>query len=891
MKKHIILFFIILQTVLISTAAYAAENNTARDEAVDAVVSMELMKNMEDGEFHPEFNINRGEMAELIYNIYNPFGENIAYEPADISGYRDMKDSGYENAVKFAVGMGIMTGYDNNTFAPDENISYAQALKIFVSILGYGEAAEKSGGYPLGYIEFANQIGLCKNIEADFNGYINRGTIALLTFRTIKTDMMSVDKDVKSISYYTKDGDTLWNRYYGIVYDEGSITADYLTSLVSSVPVQSGSIQIDHKNFFLGSCRYDTDWLGRKASYFYNYDDETLVYVGLKDYDEKDEITLQGDDIVSCENNVYTYYNASGQKKSKSFEKTANVIYNGRFTDKQTNDVYIPKDGYVQLIDTDRDGRYDLLKITNYTTIIVNGYSFDKCTLTDKYDSNKNLSFDDNDTDYVLLTDSTGKQTDPDSLQEYDVLTVTVSEDKRIIRGAMARNKTAMTLEAVKTSADGNDICVFDGKEYKTVNGYYSYKQISGLTGTSITVCMDVNGRIAAVIGAEKTKSFVYIYSIETADNDKDPDKPLLILKTMDENGSYKKESISERLTVDGKKFKKAYDAYNAFFIGGDKIVPCLSTIVRDSDGNIIDIDTPYFNTEVESKEDSLQVLYSSYDDDHKLIADRKLRYMQTTQTFGGRVSVPGDIKIFCVPSDKTEELTVWNSKIKDKGFIGNEQDIAFEAYKVEESYGNAAVLVMYDRINGSGIDTTINLALVDDVSLVYDEEQGDSVYQISYMLDGGRKKVSCISGYDASEIGSGDIVRFMLDADGYITAYNIFYDYDKDTVINDTSDDFFSEDMTQIGYVYSKFGEFINISKDLKTMTAAAKYEDIIDKLKQYKGTAFRIYKYDTQAKSDNITMASTDDLMDYIHYGEGCSKVFVHTRYGNARLLVIYQ
>lgn len=47
---------------------------------------------------------------------------------------------------------------------PKRTIKYIQAVKGMVSVLGYDNAAEKTGGYPAGYLMEALQLGITKNL-------------------------------------------------------------------------------------------------------------------------------------------------------------------------------------------------------------------------------------------------------------------------------------------------------------------------------------------------------------------------------------------------------------------------------------------------------------------------------------------------------------------------------------------------------------------------------------------------------------------------------------------------------------------------------------------------------------------------------------------------------
>lgn len=55
---------------------------------------------------------------------------------------------------------GYVSGYGNGLFCPYEYITYDEALKMLVGVMGYSDYAQKYGGFPLGYNDTAKYMGL-----------------------------------------------------------------------------------------------------------------------------------------------------------------------------------------------------------------------------------------------------------------------------------------------------------------------------------------------------------------------------------------------------------------------------------------------------------------------------------------------------------------------------------------------------------------------------------------------------------------------------------------------------------------------------------------------------------------------------------------------------------
>jgi len=85
---------------------------------------------------------------------------------------------------------GLVNGVGNGKFEPEEEVTYEQAVKIIVSSVGYTPKAEISGGYPSGYMLVGNQIGITKGTVKNEGGQ-SRQTVIKLLFNALTCPNMS----------------------------------------------------------------------------------------------------------------------------------------------------------------------------------------------------------------------------------------------------------------------------------------------------------------------------------------------------------------------------------------------------------------------------------------------------------------------------------------------------------------------------------------------------------------------------------------------------------------------------------------------------------------------------------------------------------------------------
>ncbi len=92
--------------------------------------------------------------------------------------------------IEAMVALGIINGMGDGTFAPESPVLYEQAVKMTVCALGYDLVAKNNGGYPDGYLKVATNRGFIKGISDGVIGQpANRGLVAQLI-----DNMLGIDK-------------------------------------------------------------------------------------------------------------------------------------------------------------------------------------------------------------------------------------------------------------------------------------------------------------------------------------------------------------------------------------------------------------------------------------------------------------------------------------------------------------------------------------------------------------------------------------------------------------------------------------------------------------------------------------------------------------------------
>lgn len=152
-------------------------------DAVKILNGLNILNGYPDGTFKPENPITRAEFTVIATKLAN-------LTVADIQStelrFSDVANEHWaKNFIILAYENSIISGYPDNTFKPDNNVTYQEALTILLNVMGYKwEVTKMNLDWPRGYIEMANQLNMMSQVgEVDYASRATRGDVALLTLK------------------------------------------------------------------------------------------------------------------------------------------------------------------------------------------------------------------------------------------------------------------------------------------------------------------------------------------------------------------------------------------------------------------------------------------------------------------------------------------------------------------------------------------------------------------------------------------------------------------------------------------------------------------------------------------------------------------------------------
>lgn len=167
----------------------APKKDYPSDYTFERLRNYKILNGDENGDLQLDKLVTRAEMAQFIGNVrmLNEISaDNITAEIfADVP-----KRHWAYNVIHVMRSMQLINGVGENEFMPDIPVTYAEAIKMIVSTLGYDPYAEKHGGYPDGYIKAGEVTGLTGSITFVADDFATRRDIAIMLDTALDVPLM-----------------------------------------------------------------------------------------------------------------------------------------------------------------------------------------------------------------------------------------------------------------------------------------------------------------------------------------------------------------------------------------------------------------------------------------------------------------------------------------------------------------------------------------------------------------------------------------------------------------------------------------------------------------------------------------------------------------------------
>lgn len=211
MKKC--LSFLLVCALLIGVAspalaADAAVDNISRDDVILIVKTLGIMEGYGDGSFGYDNKLTRAQFAKVAV-MASPY-KDMAGNTSRTSPFSDVKSTHWSASyVAVAAKNGLLKGYSDGMFRPNQNVRFEEAVTVCLRLLGYKDE-ELTGGYPDGQLSMARNIGLTDQVSGTRGQSLTRGATSRLIYNLLASKpKASAQTPTTAATYYQLLGYTL----------------------------------------------------------------------------------------------------------------------------------------------------------------------------------------------------------------------------------------------------------------------------------------------------------------------------------------------------------------------------------------------------------------------------------------------------------------------------------------------------------------------------------------------------------------------------------------------------------------------------------------------------------------------------------------------------------
>ena len=199
---------------------------TRYEGSVERLGELGIIQGISDKTFAPEKTVTRAEFAKMIVEMSLNTKEIWALNIDDSKcNFTDVsKDKWYYKYVVVAVNYGYINGYEDNTFRPDEKVTYEQASKMFMKALGHNYLVETDPrGWSAEYMDKMYSLNIADGTtEFKKTDAATRGNIATMLWNTFVSNVWEkIELNDTNGFTYIDSGKTLFDRKIrGYVYKD-----------------------------------------------------------------------------------------------------------------------------------------------------------------------------------------------------------------------------------------------------------------------------------------------------------------------------------------------------------------------------------------------------------------------------------------------------------------------------------------------------------------------------------------------------------------------------------------------------------------------------------------------------------------------------------------------
>lgn len=884
MIKRVISVILIIATLFTCVCVSAEETAelSVNENAVKLLEDLKIIYPKIEEQYHS--SVTRADFA--VYAA-RALGINDMTDPGDIRYYIDMAMYDYASySVNCLVERGVLSVGEDRMFRPAEPITYSEAVKIVVCMLGYRPVAETKGGYPIGYNVTASRLDLLDGISENAEQLFTLNDAIAIIYEALIAPLYIVDSitigpDGSMLGYSSSEDNTLVYEGFGYKYITGILTGYDGMNISFDVTASEGQAVVDNIAYKVEDGLELTDWIGSHISILVDKDN-VICYAYQEPKNEK-IIQIDIRDFESYDGNSLVYnYNDKGMKTIDV--SSAIVLYNGAVPESGTKELFKNlESGTIKVIDFDSDSENDAIVVNDYHAYIYKSANTTKNIIYSKVNGQESLEL--NAYQKVDMLDNEGNAIDILDLAVDDVLNVLAATDKSRIKIIVTNEAVSGMVGSVWKSIPFE--CTINDSRY-AVNNAHSSIQDKINPGQTATFLLNQFGEIVMVVDGVRGDyqvGFLCGIAIDGVFNKQ------LRFRVYTKNNGIEVFESGEKIRIDGIKYTDAATAACNIpdtSCSGNSVASFKSQMIlfkTDTDGYVTDIDTH----NVSSHEDPDITLAR--------VTDGTAKLQKLEGRLGTTYPINAATDFYCVPVESELGSDDDNYKVVKQGVFNRTVSFPFECYKTmgKNEFVDVVLYHMNPEDNSTNDWLNSNMFLVKEKTHAIDENM--NIYtQIYGLMQGGDRSIDVYddqlihTSISLSDIDEGDLIRYRTGQTGKIIEIEKLYDVSDNQRIdwnNDTSThSLYDQTYAQIfqlsfGYV-NKRGES-TVSWGYKT---GAEIDEIMDL-----STIKCMYYDPTLRQGTRFYTGSLDAIADYETASDRCDIIIVQMKQSVVQGVVIYK
>ena len=877
MKKIIAVLLTLIIAFSLPVISFADTNSTALANEKRVLFQLGFLDNTE-----MDLNgiMTRGEFTKALTEFLNIDYNGTDVEFSDINIYHD-----YYKVMAAAYKYGLIAGPEAR---PDNNITYNEAIKMLVCMLGYGQYANATGGYPTGYMAVAQKIRLLNGVQVFGDGNLVNSAFIKLLFNSLSADVMEISAIGQGATYNTVKGKTILSQIYGIETAKGLVEGINGKVIYSGVSVNENSVRISGNTYKI-EIDDIKDYVGMNIIYYYSDDTNEVVAFYGKD---NAELVIDAEDIYSFSNMKIGYDSGDVNNEYAELSPSAIILYNDEVMTRFDESLFKNQQGRFTLVDNNKDSKYDVVfldvtddyvvKLADSTTGNVYDLYTGKYICLSPKGAGVEASFKDEFGNDMYLSE----------LIRYDVISVRKSLDGKKVKAVFSNREVRGTIEEKEISGD-NLFVKINGKVYKTTTAFKENETVN--VGESGVFVLTTLGKIASINRAFTSETMSVGYLVDGKCNSEF--RKEYQLKILTASNKMITPYLAERITIDGISKKK--ENVFAELSGGGEVDSQIIKFSLNPSGEISRIDT--LRTTDDEGNDAIHEMYTYQRIDSA--AQKGLVWRSALGILGYKIAADSKTVLFFVPESKSSEDDDYRatntSWLKNGTNYPSNDGETMTAYRTLDESHIADVIVFKGGDAGAKDTSNEDISVVRDVTeiLVDDVEVVKKLYliegsnEVEYIVKDDKVLNNVKDFDDPSQVHNlvcGDVVRDVKDEKGRIIDIDLVYDRAKEKIDqndNQTTKTPNQEHWLISGEIYSMYMSNIYLSKDRITG------EMSIDDLVCLNASLFSVIVYDSSEQDNKLKRGSLSDLVDYKTAGEGSKVVLKTTSYASKGTIVVYK